>query len=71
MITEAAAAIMVVVGSKILVAETTATTITTGVAAEAVAAIDLAVADKVMDKVVATTEVVGLKNATSFISNYK
>jgi hypothetical protein len=35
------------------------------------AAIDLAVADKVMAKVVATTAVVvALKNATSFISNY-
>jgi hypothetical protein len=62
---------MVVVGSKILEAETTATTITTGVAAVAVVAIDLAVVDKVMAKVVATTAaVVALRNATSFISNY-
>jgi hypothetical protein len=60
----------VVVGSKILVVETTATTITTGVAAVAVV-IDLAVADKVMAKVVATTAVVVvLRNATSFISSY-
>jgi hypothetical protein len=52
------------------VVETTATTITTGVAAVAVV-IDLAVADKVMAKVVATTAVVVvLRNATSFISSY-
>jgi hypothetical protein len=62
----------VVVGNKILVAETTATTITTGVAAVVAVAIDQVVADKEMDKVVATTAVVvALKNATSFISNYK
>jgi hypothetical protein len=61
---------MVVVGSKILVAETTATTITTGVAAVA-AVIDQAGADKVIAKVVATTAVVvALRNATSFISSY-
>lgn len=61
---------MVVVGSKILAEETTATTITTGVAAVA-AVIDLAVADKAMAKVVATTAaVVALKNATSFIPTY-
>jgi hypothetical protein len=62
--------VVVVVGSKILVVETTATTITTGVAA-VVAVIDQAVADKVMAKGVATTAVVaGLRSATNFISNY-
>jgi hypothetical protein len=62
--------VVVVVGSKILVVETTATTITTGVAA-VVAVIDPAVADKVMAKVdVTTAVVVVLKNATSFISSY-
>jgi hypothetical protein len=55
------------------VAETTAIIITTAAIAAVVAvAIDQVVADKEMDKVVATTEVVvALKNATSFISSYK
>jgi hypothetical protein len=70
MITVVVVETTVVVGSKILVAETTATTITTGVAA-VVVAIDQAEADKVTDKVVATTAVAaGLRSATSFISSY-
>jgi hypothetical protein len=64
--------VVAVVGSKILVVETTAIIITTAAIVTVVAVIDQVVADRVMDKVVATTAVVGvLRSATSFISSYK
>jgi hypothetical protein len=74
MIMEVVVETMVVVGSKILVAETTAIIITTAAIAAAVAGAitDQAEADKVTDKVVVITAVVaGLRSATNFISSYK
>jgi hypothetical protein len=74
MIMEVVVETMVVVGSKILVAETTAIIITTAAIAAVVAGAitDQAEADKVTDKVVVITAVVaGLRSATNFISSYK